>query len=76
MSLLSYIKMLIANNKICIAAVHCCWDEWVLGECSAECGVGTRNNTRVKLVEEANGGTCDGQATEVVECQAGECPSK
>ena len=47
-----------------------------MGECSAECGVGTRTNTRVKLVEEANGGTCDGQPTEIEECQAGECPSK
>ena len=59
-----------------LSAVHCVWDEWVLGECSAECGVGTRTNTRVKLVEEANGGTCDGQPTEIEECQAGKCPSK
>ena len=74
-SLLSYIKMLISNTKICIAAVHCVWDEWVFGECSAECGVGTRTNTRVKIVEEVNGGTCDGQPTEIEACQVGECPS-
>merc|ERR1719400_2172731 len=55
-------------------AVHCVWDDWVLGECSATCGAGTRTNTRVKLVEEANGGTCDGQPNEIEECQAGECP--
>ena len=47
-----------------------------MGECSTTCGAGTRTNTRVKLVEEANGGTCDGEPTEIEECQAGECPSK
>ena len=59
-----------------ISAIHCEWDEWVLGECSAECGVGTKTNTRVKLVEEKNGGTCDGHPTEIVECKDKECPSK
>ena len=33
-------------------AIHCVWDNWVIGTCSAECGPGTRTNTRVKLVEE------------------------
>jgi len=55
-------------------AIHCEWDEWVEGECSAECGVGTKTNTRVKLVTEANGGTCDGQPTETLECKDKECP--
>ena len=59
-----------------ILAVHCEWDEWILGECSATCGAGTRTNTRVKLVEESNGGTCDGQTIEIEECQVSECPSK
>ena len=58
------------------SAIHCEWDTWVEGECSAECGVGTKTNTRVKLVTEANGGTCDGQPTETLECKDKECPSK
>ena len=45
-----------------------------MGECSAECGMGTQTNTRTKLVEEANGGTCSGQPTEIVECMLKECP--
>ena len=61
--------------KNSLLAVHCAWDEWVEGECSATCGYGTKTNTRVKLVEESNGGTCDGEATEVLQCQDVECPS-
>merc|ERR1711936_783254 len=49
----------ISGPKSCNPAVHCIWDEWILGECSTTCGAGTRTNTRVKLVEESNGGTCD-----------------
>ena len=69
-------KMPFYNHIILILAIHCEWDEWVLGECSAECGVGLRSNTRVKLVEEKNGGTCDGKPTEVVECKDKDCPGK
>ena len=36
--------------------------------------MGTRTNTRVKLIEEANGGTCSGQPFETVECMEKECP--
>ena len=57
-----------------ILAIHCKWDNWVIGNCSAECGTGTRTNTRVKLVEEKNGGTCTGQSTEIEECKDKECP--
>ena len=59
-----------------LKAIHCEWDAWNLGECSAECGLGTQKNTRTKLVEEANGGTCSGQPEEVVECMIKECPGK
>ena len=55
-------------------AVHCEWDDWVEGDCSAECGTGTRTNTRVKLVEESNGGTCTGKPTEMLVCKDKECP--
>ena len=57
-------------------AIHCVWDEWVPGECSAECGTGTRTNTREKLIEEANGGICTGEPTEILACKIKECPSK
>ena len=59
---------------IFVSAVHCIWDNWVEGNCSAECGTGTKTNTRVKLVEESNGGTCTGNDTEVLECKDKECP--
>ena len=59
-----------------IKAIHCEWGAWVIGKCSAECGMGTRTNTRDKIVEEANGGTCSGEKTEVVECMEKECPGK
>jgi len=61
------------NTQEC-PPIHCEWDEWIVGDCSAECGFGTRTNTRTKLVEEANGGTCSGQASEIVECMEKECP--
>ena len=38
--------------------------------------MGTRTNTRDKIVEEANGGTCSGEPTEVEECMEKECPGK
>ena len=59
-----------------ILAIPCEWDEWVIGHCSAECGVGTRTNTRVKRVEELNGGTCTGQPEEIEECMDKECPGE
>lgn len=59
-----------------IIAINCEWGEWVIGKCSAECGTGTRTNTRDKIVEEANGGTCGGETTRVVECMEKECTGK
>ena len=55
-------------------AIHCEWSEWVLGECSAACGTGTRTNNRTKRVDEANGGSCSGKPTETKECMTKECP--
>ena len=63
-------------DELSILVIHCEWDEWVIGACSAECGVGTRTNTRVKLVEELNGGTCTGQPEEIEECMDVECPGE
>ena len=72
--IIKYMIILTANYKF--PAVHCVWDEWILGECSTTCGVGTRINTRVKDVTEANGGTCDGHPYEIEECKIRECPGK
>ena len=57
-------------------AIHCTWDNWKIGACSAACGPGTRINTRVKLVEESNGGTCTGENKEILECKEKECPGR
>ena len=55
-------------------AIHCMWNDWVLGECSKQCGTGARTNTRTKKVVEKDGGTCTGQPTEEEECKIKECP--
>ena len=56
-----------------ISAVDCVWGDWHHGACSTTCGIGSRKNTRIKLVEETNGGACPGQATEIEECNLREC---
>jgi len=61
------------NTEAC-PPIHCEWDDWVVGECSALCGTGTRINLRTKLVEEVNGGTCTGHPEEMEECKDKECP--
>ena len=38
------------------------------------CGAGEQNNTRIKLVEEANGGNCSGESFNVTSCLVVECP--
>ena len=55
-------------------ATQCEWNEWKEGECSRACGIGLQTNMRTKKVAEANGGTCIGQPTEVVECNTQTCP--
>ena len=65
-------------------AIHCVWDNWAIGSCVTQteledgtyCGPGTRTNKRVKLVEESNGGTCDGKKEETLECMDKECPGR
>ena len=54
--------------------VDCVWDAWVNGTCSTTCGDGQQNNTRIKLTEEAYGGKCSGESTDVVSCKDVECP--
>ena len=52
-------------------AANCVWGEWEIGQCSTTSGLGVRENTRIKLVEEAKGGLCSEKYTETEEC----CPA-
>ena len=67
-------------HYICIRmfsiVVDCVWGDWVEGDCSTTCGRGQQNKTRVKLLEEAHGGACDGNFTNVTSCLVVECPGK
>ena len=56
--------------------MHCTWGDWTFGKCSATCGTGTKIGTRIKTVEESNGGNCTGQSTEAVTCKDAECPGR
>ena len=54
--------------------VHCEWGEWIIGECSEECGEGTRTNTRTLKVPSDDGGKkCDGPSSFVETCTLQDC---
>ena len=59
-----------------IVPIDCQWSPWTLGSCSKTCGVGTRTNTRAKVMTEQNGGTCSGSATMTEPCNNGDCRTK
>ena len=62
--------MLLIYNDI----VHCEWGEWIIGECSEECGEGTRNNTRtLKVPSDYGGKECDGPTSFVETCKLQDC---
>ena len=57
--------------------MDCEWGEWQLGECSKECGGGTRINTRSLKVIAAHGGVeCSGLSNVTEMCNTQECPGK
>ena len=56
--------------------VDCEWGEWQVGQCSKTCAGGRRKKMRVKKVEEAFGGTCNGQFEEFEDCNTQKCPGK
>ena len=56
--------------------IDCEWNEWQIGGCTTSCGKGYRTKSRTKKVEEANGGTCDGESKEHELCTSAPCPSK
>ena len=53
--------------------VDCEWSTWTLGDCSKECGGGSRNNHSSKTVVEAFGGTCEGTGEAAVRCNEQRC---
>jgi hypothetical protein len=58
----------------CFYTVDCQWGDWILEECSVSCGGGQQTNNREKLTIELFGGEpCQGEATEVKECNVDEC---
>ena len=61
-------------KHIYLVSVDCVWNAWVNGTCTTTCGDGQQTNTRVKIIEEAYGGTCTGKSTDVVSCIDVECP--
>ena len=61
--------------NIIIVKVHCEWNDWVIGECSMECGGGMRTNTRTEKVSaEHEGDECTGPASIDESCNVQECP--
>ena len=56
--------------------IDCQWSEWMSQECSTSCGMGTRTKYRRKLVEESNGGTCNGPFSMIESCENYDCPGK
>ena len=59
-----------------LSLVDCEWDTWTIGECSATCGEGIRQNFRAKLLTEQFGGSCEGHANDIEPCNDGECPPR
>ena len=58
-------------------AVHCEWNDWVIGECSKSCGEGIRTNTRsVKTTAEHGGKECDGSTSIEEHSNTEECPGR
>lgn len=59
-----------------IISVDCEWNDWEEGECSVECGGGTRINTRHEKNKESNGGKeCSGLSNFTEACNTEHCPS-
>ena len=61
-------------QKLINTKVNCQWSSWTVGSCSQTCGGGALTKTRSKTIEEANGGTCQGQPSETEICNPQNCP--
>ena len=64
------------KNPLINRQVNCQWSEWNYDSCSKTCGGGVHTKTRSKTIEEANGGTCNGAATIVENCNNYQCPGE
>ena len=54
--------------------MDCVWGIWKYGECTKECGVGTRKITRNVLVKDTQGGKqCSGPSTVTESCNLQKC---
>ena len=57
--------------------VDCEWNEWVIGECSEECGDGIQTMTRtIKAKEQFGGKPCEGEKSIEETCFIKECARK
>ena len=68
------------NNNLLIElheinnSVDCTWGPWgTWSACSKTCGGGTRTQTRIKSVVEANGGDCIGKNQQEETCNQEKC---
>ena len=59
-----------------ILIVDCEWSEWQIGDCSVSCDGGERRNKRFKVIEERDGGKCEGSSDWQEHCNTDACPSK
>ena len=56
-------------------SVDCEWGEWVVGECSEECGNGVQTMTRtIKIQAQFDGKECVGESSIEESCFVKECP--
>ena len=55
--------------------VNCEWGDWIIGDCSKTCGVGTRYKTRTPKVSAEHGGKeCNGSTSAKEDCNFKTCP--
>ena len=54
----------------------CLWGTWQDQDCSSTCGGGIGLKNRTKVLEERNGGACDGNDTMTTVCNTHLCERK
>ena len=54
----------------------CEWGSWTEGSCDRTCGGGVRKDTRIKLVQEQNGGQCPDGDYRIENCNQQQCPGE
>ena len=65
----------ISMRSLVLDAVHCEWNDWVIGDCSVTCGEGIRTNTRTqKEAAQFGGDGCEGLTSSTESCYDQDCP--